>query len=223
LHHPLQLPRGTAVRYLDRLTNEQLRTEYPELNDLPLVDVSIVEDGENPRSLVDESLDFVIASHVIEHCEDPIGTISNWLRVLRPGGVIYLVVPNRKRTFDRDREPTPVQDLLRDYREGPAASRMDHYLEWIESNYPNDPDPQAHAEELAESGYRIHFHVWTPKEFRTAVERIAEEENLPLEVAATKRSFREFMVVLRKTPARAKPNLLSSLPDTPARPRNLGV
>lgn len=200
LHQPQEVPEGAKVRYLDRLSTDELRSEYPELDALELVEVDIVEDGEDPRSIGDESIDFLIASHVIEHCEDPVGTIKNWLRVIRPGGVIFLVVPNRKRTFDRLRSPTRVDHLLTDHREGPEGSRKQHYLDWVEALEGPDVDTDARAEELMAQGYRPHFHVWSPDEFRDSLLQIAEAERLPLEIAATRQNFREFMVVIRKTP-----------------------
>lgn len=201
LHQPMELPPGVEVRYLDRLSTEQLRTEYPELADLPIVEVDIVEDGEDPRSIPAGSLDFVIASHVIEHCEDPIGTLKNWTRILRPGGVIFLVVPDRRRTFDRGRPPTSVDHLLDDHRHGPERSRLGHYREWarLHERYASGDELDEKARQLMAQGYRPHFHVWTATEFRDSVASIFEAEGMALEIAGSARNFREFVVVLRRT------------------------
>ena len=173
---------------------------------MPLVEVDIVEDGENPTSIPDESLDFVIASHVIEHCEDPVGTIKSWLRVLRPGGKIFLVVPDRRRTFDRTREPTTAAHLLRDHREGPEGSREAHYREWVAVSHPGDPEAARRAADLQEEGYRVHFHVWNPDEFADFVRVAADEEDLPIELKAVARNFREFIVVIEKRPPGTAPS-----------------
>ena len=198
LHQPQPLPAGANAKYLDRLDTPALRREYPELDHLPLVEVDIVEDGEDPKSIEDESLDFLIASHVIEHTEDPVGTIANWLRVLRPGGHLFLVVPDRRRTFDRSREPQDTAHLLRDHREGPETSRRQHYREWVDATSPDEPDPDRLATDLEKQGYRIHFHVWTAEEFEASLIEIAETENLPLRISGTGRNYREFIVVLEK-------------------------
>lgn len=203
LHVPMPLPSGASVKYLDRLSTAELRAEYPELRDLPLAEVDIVEDGEDPVSIPAESQDFLIASHVIEHCEDPVGTLKNWLRILRPGGVIYLVVPNRKRTFDRGRRPTSTEHLLRDHREGPEVSRSSHYLEWVGAYANPGAEANRQAAELEAEGYRIHFHVWTAREFCDSMTTIAAEEGMPMVVKATARNFREFIVVLEKNERRA--------------------
>lgn len=201
LHQPQTLPPGVSVRYLDRLDTAGLREEYPELADLPLVEVDIVEDGEDPVSIADESIDFLIASHVIEHCEDPVFTIRNWLRILRPGGTIFLVVPDRRRTFDRGRPPTTTEHLLRDHHEGPTVSRGDHYREWVAMFPEPGTDPADQAADLEEQGYRVHFHVWSPDEFRDSLVTIAATEGLPLDVIDLGRNYREFILVLRKAGA----------------------
>ncbi len=71
-----------------------------------MVDPDIIDYGETLSKIGDQSQDFVIASHFIEHCEYPLGAIKSWCRVLRPNGVLFLVVPDRAAHFDKDRPPT---------------------------------------------------------------------------------------------------------------------
>src|SRR5256885_1929786 len=63
----------------------------------------------------DNSLDYVITSHVLEHVANPVAALAEWYRVLRPGGLIYLVVPDRRFTWDHPRPLTPVAHLLEDF------------------------------------------------------------------------------------------------------------
>src|SRR5262245_20390051 len=44
--------------------------------------------------------DYVIASHVIEHLPDPLGFLSDVESLLKPGGVLALVVPDKRYCFD---------------------------------------------------------------------------------------------------------------------------
>ncbi|NET62712.1 MAG: class I SAM-dependent methyltransferase [Symploca sp. SIO2E6] len=84
LHSPLEVPPHAQVHYVDRLSVAELRKQYPELAEHELVEVDIIDDGETLPSMADASVDFVIANHMIEHCQDPIGTIEHHLRVLKP-------------------------------------------------------------------------------------------------------------------------------------------
>ena len=123
LHHPLVVPRSARVRYVDRMSVADLRTHYPELAAVALVPLDVIDDGERLAAVADGSEDFVIANHFLEHCEDPISTLANAMRVLKPGGVVYLAVPDKRTCFDRGRPVTSVGHVVADYENGPDAPR----------------------------------------------------------------------------------------------------
>ncbi|HMO06029.1 MAG TPA: class I SAM-dependent methyltransferase [Paracoccaceae bacterium] len=41
----------------------------------------------------DNSVDRVIATHVLEHLPSPVAVLEEWVRVVRPGGVVSLILP----------------------------------------------------------------------------------------------------------------------------------
>lgn len=45
-----------------------------------------------------DQLDFVYGGHVLEHCENPLGTVKEWLRVVKPLGYVVIVHPDRRGT-----------------------------------------------------------------------------------------------------------------------------
>lgn len=51
-------------------------------------------DAQHLAGVADASLDFVHASHCLEHMRDPRVALANWLRVVRPGGHIVVTVPD---------------------------------------------------------------------------------------------------------------------------------
>lgn len=53
----------------------------------------------------DESEDFVVSSHVLEHTTDVARTLLDWFRVVRPGGYLYIVVPLPGATSADDDKP----------------------------------------------------------------------------------------------------------------------
>jgi SAM-dependent methyltransferase len=163
LHQPLAVHSSIKVKYVDRMPVDRLRQQYHELSALPLVNPDIIDDGETLARVGPASQDFVIASHFLEHCQDPIGTLRHFMRVLRPGGVVFLVVPDKEFTFDKDRPSTPLDHVIRDHEQGPAWSRKSHYLEWAEKVDRAAPGDAAleRADFLMTINYSIHFHVWT--------------------------------------------------------------
>ena len=99
LHNPLEIPAGVSVKYVDRLTVDELRHHYPELAAEPLVEVDLIGDAEHLQALPVGSQDFVIANHLLEHLEDPLRGLAEMTRVLRPGGILYIALPDPRLTF----------------------------------------------------------------------------------------------------------------------------
>jgi ubiquinone/menaquinone biosynthesis C-methylase UbiE len=50
-------------------------------------------DVSKPLPFEQESVDCVIARHVLEHLFDPITVLKQWTEVLKPGGKIMIAVP----------------------------------------------------------------------------------------------------------------------------------
>ncbi len=200
LHSPTPLGRGVTVQYVDRLNGQALADHYPELDHSQFVPVDIVDDAQTLGTIADRSQDFVVASHVLEHCEDPLGALASWLRVLRPGGRVLLAVPNRDQTFDRAREVTDWDHLVRDHEQDPAGSRAGHYLEWstlVEGKSGETARQQARA--LEASGYSIHFHVWDWERFQDFLHRAQPYLDRSFAIDALSDRGGEFLAVLRKS------------------------
>lgn len=91
------------------------------------VPVDVVAAGD-ALPFADSEFDFVLASHVIEHMPDPIAALREWVRVA--SRYVFLIVPHRDRTFDRDRELTPVEELTERHRQGFSSSEDRHWSVW---------------------------------------------------------------------------------------------
>jgi SAM-dependent methyltransferase len=166
LQKPLPVPEDALVRYVDRLTLEQARAEYPELGDVPLVRPDIVTEAETLAGLPNESYDFVIANHVLEHMKNPLGALENWLRVLRRDGRLYVAVPDHINPIDRFRPVTPLEHMIEDYSGN--TDHNHHYRECAESAFHDKPEVLAYLPEHYRSrNYAIHFHVFDSGSFAT--------------------------------------------------------
>jgi SAM-dependent methyltransferase len=199
LHQPQWVPANVQVRYVDRMTVAELREQYPELANCNLVNVDIIDDGETLQSIADASIDFVIANHMIEHCQNPIGTIKQHLRVLKPGGILYMAVPDKRYTFDKQRPVTSLEHLIRDYTEGHDYSKLSHFEEWVRLAE-NIPEHQvtARVQQLLEIDYSIHFHVWTQVEFLELLLYCRQKLSFNFDIELMQTNGIEFIVIMKK-------------------------
>jgi SAM-dependent methyltransferase len=114
LHVPLVRRTEGRVLYVDHASAETLRANFrdPAGDPANIVDVDIIW-GERPlRDCVDEPVDYVVASHVIEHVPDLIGWLLELHAVLKQGGILGLAVPDRRYTFDVRRPVSTVGELV---------------------------------------------------------------------------------------------------------------
>lgn len=219
LHQPLAMPPHARVKYVDRMRTDELRHEYAELADWDLTEVDIVDDGETLATIPAESQDFIVANHFLEHCEDPIGTIATHLGKLKPGGILFYTVPDKRYTFDFRRSVTSLEHIVRDADQGPEWSRSDHYREWCRFVHGKESTGTAEqansadwikgkARELEEARYSIHMHVWTQAEFLQLILTCRDRFGEAFDIDAAAKVGIEFIVVLRKCGAFPPPTLV---------------
>jgi SAM-dependent methyltransferase len=169
---PLPLP-GVHVAYVDRLAPDTHRALFPELGEsveFPRTDVICDLDVDRLKPFDDRSQDFVVASHILEHVADPIGILDEIHRVLRPGGTALVLLPDRRRTFDASRQPTPLDHVVREFEAGVTEVDDDHILQFVRCTEGLDA-----YEALSEADRRafvemhrrrsIHAHCWHEDEF----------------------------------------------------------
>ncbi len=207
LHQPLATPPQAHVRYLDRMTSTDLRREYPELAEYDLTEVDIVDDGEKLTTVGAASQDFIVANHFLEHTENPVGTIETHLTKLKPGGVLFYAVPDKRFTFDFRRPVTPIEHMIADHEEGTEHSHSQHYREWAELVWEPVPGQGTETDEekieegrryLEDQNYSIHMHVWTQAEFLRLILALRDRAEGGFDLEAAARVGIEFIVVLRK-------------------------
>ncbi len=160
LNAPLDLPRHIKIRYADIETPEALVEQFsPHYNKITTPD--IVTDIETMDCIENGSMDFVIANHVLEHLENPLRAFQTINRVLRPGGIAFVTLPDKRFSFDRRRPITPLEHLIADYEHGPEGSRADHYDDWVSNAFGlKGGERRAMVAEFVARHLNIHFHVW---------------------------------------------------------------
>jgi predicted SAM-dependent methyltransferase len=164
-----------------------------------------VSDGSVLEAIPDNSLDFIIANHLIEHLENPILALKNWNSKLKPQGVLYMAVPDKRFTFDIDRPCTTNQHLHEDFQSSKnelAKRNLDHYRTTavtIEKRIGQDADER--VRDLIARNYSIHFHAWDSDCFRSFIDFVITEIQVPyaiLDYNRANRILKECIVILGK-------------------------
>ena len=81
---PFPVPSTLSIRYADRNTVDNLR-ERKYFGDSEMVTPALLSDLETMEGIEDDSLDFIIASHVIEHTSNPLLALRSAYRKLALG------------------------------------------------------------------------------------------------------------------------------------------
>ena len=131
-HNPMAPKRaGYKVHILDHATADELRAKYQEhgLNLDNIEEVDFVWKGEPLSDLIGQTkcYDWIIASHVIEHVPDLISFLQQCEALLKPGGVLSLVVPDKRYCFDFFQPPSTtgaVLDAFQEKRTRPSAGQV---------------------------------------------------------------------------------------------------
>jgi SAM-dependent methyltransferase len=86
--------------------------------------------------------DFVLSSHMLEHSANPILALSEWKRLLKCDGILVLLLPDKKHTFDHRRPTTTMTHLIADFNAGTKEDDLTHLPE-ILALHDLEHDPEA--------------------------------------------------------------------------------
>jgi ubiquinone/menaquinone biosynthesis C-methylase UbiE len=106
------LQEGYTYKYFDNKAGYQYIAEATDL-----------------KQVQDQSYDFLLSCHSLEHTANPVKALFEWNRVLRTGGMLVLVLPNKQYTFDINRPITKMDHLVEDYQHGVDETDTTHFNE----------------------------------------------------------------------------------------------
>ncbi|HTZ09776.1 MAG TPA: methyltransferase domain-containing protein, partial [Acidimicrobiales bacterium] len=188
-HVPFPTHPSASVTFADRPVPGGRDATWPELVGQPHgpdADIEIDLDLEGLAPVAEGAFDAVVAAHVVEHLANPLRAVQEMERVIAPGGRLVLIVPDRRRTFDAVREPTPTRHVLDDFERGTAEVDAEHIHEFCRAIFDQPPihpdhvrawyDPSRLDGELLALHRRrtIHVHCWDPQEFAVLLAAAAE-------------------------------------------------
>ena len=189
----------SEVLYMDRADIEGLRRQYADVQEQIFLPELIGDATDLP--IASSTMDFLIASHVLEHLPFPLAAIRAWYEALAPAGKLLIKVPDKRYTFDCHRQRTPLAHLKAEYDHPELTDWRAHYTDWVENvdrRKPNEQEVADGAEGLRAGTFNIHFHVWTDDDVMEKVEFTRQEWDLDWRprVFWKGRSYRKEVTVL---------------------------
>lgn len=88
-----------------------------------------ITEASNLNGILDSTYDFLLSSHNIEHLANPINSILEWKRVVKPNGYFLFILPNKEGTFDHKRPITTIDHLEDDFTRGTKENDETHFEE----------------------------------------------------------------------------------------------
>jgi 2-polyprenyl-3-methyl-5-hydroxy-6-metoxy-1,4-benzoquinol methylase len=225
-HNPIAPKKeGYDVQVIDHADQETLRKKYAShgLNLENIEKVDFVWQGQSLPILIGktECYDWIIASHVIEHVPDLISFLQQCEALLKPDGILSLVIPDKRYCFDYFDPLTSTGELLDAFeqkRTRPSLGKIfDHFanasarkncIAWSKDN--QDQLSLIHSFEIAKDQWHaaqnspdyVDVHCWrfTPTSFEIIAQDLRQLGLLNLQY---KNSFdtngSEFYVSLEKS------------------------
>lgn len=207
---------GGRCRFADMRSTEELAREFG----VPLQTLAPVEwvvTRSQPLSAqIPERFDYVILCHVLEHVPEPIGFLADARALLRPDGVLFLAVPDKRATPDAARPSTTIDHLLARHHHGahgpPLAQIMEFARAWDDSwrRLATESPREFYAwavGQFASGAFDAHCNVWQDEELFAQLDYLTRGGFLPgLEVCLRepkRGGLNEFYVALRALPLAA--------------------
>ena len=224
LHNPLKVDSSQAkVLYADKFSKQKLIRLFPELQkvatDIVETDIyfdlnkGIKEYCKLPKCAV--NFNFYIANHVIEHLINPLRFLDNLHFIMKQGDRLYLALPDKEYTFDKNRAITNWEHLYDEYSNNtsqlseahirefifnviPLEHRQEYYSQ-LRKNYQNWFKRQIIKRE--QSNRSIHVHVWNQKSFDSFLNKAIKTLKLNfkiLEKVDSQANKHEMIYILQK-------------------------
>lgn len=125
-HNPFHIP---GCLFVDKWMDSEYKKKEIELSG-KCQEIHVLAEG-NTLPFRNDSLDYILTSHVLEHFYDPIGALKEWYRVVKNGGLIFTIFPHKERTFDSPRKRTTLAELLERHDSGIREASDAHHTVWV--------------------------------------------------------------------------------------------
>lgn len=176
---PFPIPLHCNVEYADICPPATIKDKlYVGQNTFTLIEPTWITDLENIEGIEDNSLDFIVACHVIEHVKNVLLALENAYNKLRIGGSLVLVISDKERTFDKNRELTTLEHLILDYKNPSSERDREHYVEFYKLAFTTEPDKlDEKVDKMFHQKGDIHYHTFTYESFASMIDYVCKNIN----------------------------------------------
>lgn len=125
-----------------------------------------IAEGTHLPQISNDSYDFVLSCNNLEHIANPMLAIFEWKRIIKNGGVIILIVPNKTCNFDHKRSYTNFDHIIADYTNKTTEEDLTHLPEILQlHDLKRDPKAGSFEEfkQRSENNFQnrcLHHHVF---------------------------------------------------------------
>lgn len=233
LANPMVRKSDGTVIYVDYADTQSLRLRYsndPHVDIAQIVDIDAIWGERTMLDVLDGRLvNYIIASHVIEHVPDLITWLQELHSVLLPQGEVRLVIPDKRYTFDYLRAETRLCDVVSTYLLRARVPQPREIIDFCVNKVRIDvikawqgdvnPDHLLRdftfegalwlAKDVIDNGtyHDVHCWVFTPNSFARLCTELAKNGLLAFackEYCVTERNQLEFFVTLEKSADKQK-------------------
>ncbi|GFG64681.1 hypothetical protein MKUB_21710 [Mycobacterium kubicae] len=170
-----KIEHGQAYKYYFKKSGRQFITDATDLGEIKSA-----------------HYDFLLSSNCLEHVANPFKALIEWKRVIKEGGVMILVLPNKDSNFDHRRPVTQFQHLLDDFTHDVGEDDLTHLDEILELHDLALDPPAGDLDHFRKRSLRnfenrtLHHHVFDVN----LIEKMLEHIGLEVEdVTATDSDF----------------------------------
>jgi SAM-dependent methyltransferase len=101
----------------------------------------IISDAVDISVINNETYDFAVSIHLLEHIANPLKAIKEWLRIVKNDGYIIIVVPEKSLCFDHKRDYSKFSTLLEQYEKNVGEDDLSTLKEILTNHDLNEDKP----------------------------------------------------------------------------------
>jgi SAM-dependent methyltransferase len=105
------------IKTVDYFSTQELQNQAKKLGRNPqeVLNVDFICRNEKYNEIIHEKFDAIVACHVVEHVIEFIKYFKNMENLLNDDGILFIVLPDKRYSFDKFRQNTDISHLIYEF------------------------------------------------------------------------------------------------------------